>query len=110
MAGKFQMKEMDLVELYQLLDMYRKVYVPKENDPKLSEVLENLGEQYKETSGGMEISEARNPRKAGRKRGYTQEQDKKILEEHLAGASIRETARRCGCSAGHVQDVLRRNI
>lgn len=108
MAGYLVMKEMDLIELYQLLSLYRRTYL--ENDETIvAGLLEDVGRKYRHVSGGKDIRVAHNPREAGRKRKYTPEQDARIAAIRGAGKSIRETAREAGCSIGHVQDVLRKN-
>lgn len=107
MAGYLVMKEMDLIELHQLLSLYRRTYLEKD-ETMVAALLEEVGVKYRFVSGGKDIREARNPREAGRKRVYTSEQDARILAIRTSGKSIRETAREAGCSIGHVQDVLKK--
>ena len=101
------MKEQDLVELYQLCRMYRGTYsgAGREAAEKLMQEAER---EYRERNGAGDIAAARNPRKAGRKRTYKEESDRKIQELHEAGMSKRGIAKETRCSLGHVQDVLRR--
>ena len=106
MPGMLIMKEMDLIELHQLLSLYRRTYLEAE-ETTVSGLLKEVGEKYKYISGGQDIKTARNPREAGRKKIYTPEQNVRIAEIMSSGKSIRETAREAGCSTGHVQDVLR---
>ena len=107
MATGLQMKEMDLIELYQLLSLYRRTYLEQE-DVRAASLLEEIGKKYGWLTRGKDIREARNPREAGRKRVYSKEPDETILKIRKRGKSIRETAREAGCSTGHVEDVLRR--
>lgn len=106
MPGTLVMKEMDLIELHQLLLLYRRTYLEIE-ETTVSCLLEEIGEKYRYISGGQDIKTAHNPREAGRKKKYTSEQNARIVEIRSSGKSIRETAREAGCSTGHVQDVLR---
>ena len=48
----------------------------------------------------------RNPRKADRKRQYTEEDREKIRNIRGQGRSIREIAKETGCSVGYVQGIL----
>ena len=109
MAPKVAMREADMIELYQLLGVYRAVY--GERDAARA-VMDDLEAQYKEKPdrrfGG--IGEARNPRGAGRRRAYTEEDDARIWELYAGGGMpLREIAGKAGCSLGHVQDVIRRS-
>lgn len=99
------MSEMDLIELYQLLSLYRRTYQENEKKTPL-ELLGDIGEIYGRISGGKDIRDARNPRGAGRKRVYSEEMNKKIKELYESCGSMRKTAKEAGCSLGHVQDVL----
>ena len=54
---------------------------------------------------GEDIREKRNPRKAGRKKQYTEKYRTKIRGLREKGKSIREIARETGCSIGYVQGV-----
>lgn len=99
------MSEMDLIELYQLLSLYRRTY--QEDGKKTpAELLKDIGDIYGKISGGKDIGEARNPRGAGRKRIYSGEMNKKIKDLYGSNRSMRKTAREAGCSLGHVQDVV----
>ncbi len=101
-----RMKEQDLLELWQLLKMYRQTY-GEEGENNLERCLEGIGERYKEETKGGDIRKGRNPRKAGRKRVYTKEENAEIRQLHSQGLSIREIGRRAGCSIGHVQNVIK---
>lgn len=107
MAGWLKMKEMDLIELHQLLSMYRRVYL-ETDETIVRDLLEEIGGKYRDLTKGKDIQRARNPREAGRKRIYTREQDENIIRIRKSGKSIRETAKEAGCSPGHVEDLLRR--
>ena len=97
------MNRQDLLELYQLAEMYRTCY-----GADIRELLEEIRTQYREVTGGEDIQDARNPRGAGRKRVYTKETDQAILELHGNGMALRRIANAAQCSIGHVQDVLKR--
>lgn len=107
MPGNLIMKEMDLIELHQLLTLYRRTYL-ENGETDVAGLLDEIGREYRRVSGGKDIKAARNPREAGRKRAYTTEEDAEIAAIRASGKSIRETAREAGCSVGHVQDVLRK--
>lgn len=102
------MKGQDLVELYQLTEMYWRTH---ERDGRkgrfLEELLNDIEEEYRERTG-EEIREAGNPRKAGKKRSYSEKKEEEILHLYQEGRSFRQTAREAGCSVGHVQDVVKR--
>lgn len=102
-----KMKEQDLLELYQLVKMYRQCHEEKERGISLEEMLGTVEEEYRERTGG-DIKEAGNPGKAGRKRKYKEETEREILKLYQGGKSLRQTAREAGCSVGHVQDVIKR--
>ena len=99
----FEMKEQDLLELYQLTTMYRMCY-----GTDLGAFLKEIGEKYQKATGGGDIRAARNPRGAGRKRVYTCETDQLILELRGSGMTLRRVAEATQCSVGHVQDVIKR--
>lgn len=100
------MKEQDLVELYQLCRMYKGTYSSAGREAA-GELMQEIEREYRERSGGGEIAVARNPRRAGRRRIYKEETDKRIQELDGEGMSKRGIAKEIGCSLGHVQDVLR---
>ena len=104
---KMEMKEQDLLELYHLLVMYRDTY-HEEEEKDLGGWIQMVSVRYRERTGGKEIREGRNPRRAGRKRSYPESHDRKILELYQEGFSIRHIAEEAGCSPGHVQDVINR--
>lgn len=105
---RIRMKEQDLLELYQLLEIYQRVY-QKDGERGWEELLEEIEKRYREYTGGDEIKLARNPRGAGRKRVYSEEKDRELLRLYYKEKqSLRNTAKEMGCSVGHVQDVIRR--
>lgn len=96
-----EMKRQDLEELYQLLTLYKRTY----GNRHVEEIQKEVAERY-ERHYGKDIMKERNPRKAGRKRQYTEEDREKIRIKRGQGASIREIAKETGCSVGYVQGVL----
>ena len=96
MSG-IQMNPQDLLELYQLIRLYEGTYADSGA----------VDEKYKERTGGEDIGQAGNPRGAGRKKKYTEKENEKILELRKKGDSLRRISRETGCSAGHVQDVIK---
>ena len=96
-----EMKRQDLEELHQLLMLYERTY----RDSLASELLEKLAGQYTRIYG-EDICEKRNPRKAGRKKQYTEKDRDLIRGLRGKGRSIREISRETGCSVGYVQSVL----
>ena len=100
---KMEMNRQDLLELYQLTVMYARCY-----GLELGELLEGISETYRKNTSGEDILSARNPRRAGRKRVYTENTDRAILELRSNGMTLRGIAGTLQCSTGHVQDVLKR--
>lgn len=96
-----ELKRQDLEELYQLLVLYENIHG---NSPA-PELLEEVAERYR-SNYGEDISTKRNPRNAGRKKNYTEEDKTRILEQRRKGESIRKIAEEIGCSVGYVQGVL----
>ena len=99
------MKNMDLIELYQLLRMFQCVHP---EDGQIGEVMEKVRHEYGRHNKGKVIDKAHNPRGAGRKRKYTEEEDERILKLYNEKKSMRKVSKAYGCSLGHVQDVIRR--
>lgn len=99
---KMEMKRQDLEELYILLEVYEKTYGGR----NVTEMKQELSARYREEKGGESISGKRNPRKAGRKRQYTEEEKSRIRNYREEGLTIREIAKETGCSVGYVQGVL----
>ena len=99
-----EMNRQDLLELYQLASMYGKCY-----EGEIHGLLEDTSEKYRTVTGGEDTRGARNPRKAGRKRIYMENTDGMILDMRRKGMPLRRIADMAQCSAGHVQDVLKRH-
>lgn len=98
---KMEMKRQDMEELFQLLEVYERTY----GGSVVSEIIKELWARYRGATG-ENISEKRNPRGAGRKRQYTEEEKERIRELRDRGMSIRGIAEGTGCSVGYVQGVL----
>ena len=98
---KIEMKRQDLEELHQLLSLYERSYGSKEAEKLLEEMAQRYRNRYRE-----EILGKRNPRNAGRKSHYTEADKRKILNLREEGLTLREIAKRTGCSVGYVQGVL----
>ena len=96
-----EMKRQDLEELHQLLVLYERTY----RDVLASGLLGEVAGRYSRTYGES-IWEKRNPRKAGRKKLYTEKDRSRIRGLRRKGRSIREISRETGCSVGYVQSVL----
>lgn len=107
MNETLQMREQDLLELYQLTAIYRRTY-GKDTMQSLDVFLNMLEERYRHNTAGKDVKQQKNPRKAGRKAKYTEEQNRQISELFQNGASLRRAAKEAGCSVGHVQDILKR--
>lgn len=100
-----EMKRQDLEELHQLLVLYERTY----KDSLAPGLLEEVEGRYRRTCR-EDIWEKRNPRKAGRKKQYTEKDRARIRGLREKGRSIREIARETGCSVGYVQSVISRSI
>lgn len=98
-----EMNRQDLLELYQLVEMYTRCY-----SVDLRGLLEGINEKYRKNTGGEDICSSSNPRCAGRKRIYSEDTDKAIIELRKNGITLRSIAETLQCSTGHVQDVLKR--
>ena len=98
---KMEMKRQDMEELFQLLEVYERTY----GGSVVSEIIKELCARYRGATG-ENISEKRNPRGAGRKSRYTEEEKERIRELRDRGMSIRRIAEGTGCSVGYVQGVL----
>lgn len=100
-----RMKRQDLIELYQLTQMYARSYRSRK-DPEMAGLLSDIKETYARQCKGEAIEDAHNPRGAGRKPVYTQGDNDRIIGLKKEGLSLRAIAKAAGCSLGHVQDVL----
>lgn len=104
--NSLKMKRQDLVELYQLCQLYAQMHSGASRDAA-EMLMREAGIEYLEMGWEGNIATASNPRGAGRKAVYTEETNKRIQEMHEAGLSKRVIAKKIGCSLGHVQDVTR---
>lgn len=101
-----ELKEQDLLELHQLLELYFQTYQEEKNG--IEETLsENISLHYRQVTNGKNIRSSSNPRNAGRKKVYGKDHDEKIRQMHVQKVSLRSIARELGCSVGHIQDVLK---
>ena len=107
MASMIEMRQQDMVEMYQLLTVYRMTY--QKNGIIVEELLDDMERRYRKVYGG-EIASKRNPRHAGRKSKYTKEKCQEILALREEGLSYRQIAEKCGCSLSHVQNVLKGQV
>lgn len=98
---RMEMRRQDMEELYQLLEMYERTYGGR----KAAEMSQEVSARYREEKGES-ISGKRNPRGAGRKKQYTEEERQRISVLRDGGMSIRRIAEETGCSVGYVQGVL----
>ena len=96
-----EMKRQDLEEPHQLLVLYERTYRDGLASGLLGEVAGRYSRTYRE-----DIWEKRNPRRAGRKKQYTEKDKARIHGLRGEGRSIREISRETGCSVGYVQSVL----
>ena len=96
-----EMIRQDLEELHQLLVLYERTYRDGLASGLLGEVEERYRKIYRE-----DIWEKRNPRRAGRKKQYTEKDRTRICVLRGKGRSIREISRETGYSVGYVHSVL----
>ena len=92
---KVEMNRQDMEELYQLLELYERTYGGR----KVTEMRQEVSARYREEKGEV-ISQKRNPRRAGRKRRYTEEEKQRIRELRDGGMSIRLAIRAKGPPSG----------
>jgi len=98
---RIEMKRSDLCELYILMDLYERTY--EQSEITAGELKECVRQKCEEQGMAGSIKNARN---AGRKKKYSEETDRKVLEEYRCGKSIREIASETGCSTGYVQKLI----
>lgn len=99
--GKIEMSLADLRELYTLMELYEKTY--GQPGITVAELKERVKKKCEERG---EAGNIKNARKAGRKKKYSKETDRKIVERHKSGKSIRKIASETGCSMGYVQKLI----
>ena len=105
MASKVEMLQQDMVELYQLLQVYKRTCPTKVEEAGC--IQQDLGARYRALYK-QDINHVRNPRGAGRKKCCTEQEDQGIIGLRKAGRSFREIAREENCSIGRVQDVVKK--
>lgn len=98
--GKIEMSLADLRELYTLMELYEKTY--GQPGITVAELKERVKKKCEERG---EVGNIKNARKAGRKKKYSKETDRKIVERHKSGKFIRKIASETGCSMGYVQKL-----
>ena len=98
------MKEHELLELYQLL---REYYYCYDRSIDAAAVLAEIEDIFADQTNGKDVTKLGNPRRAGRKKTYSEETNNKILELRNEGKTVREVAALVGCSIKHVEDVIR---
>lgn len=105
MGKGYYMPPGELLELYQLVRMYRARF---EGDTRtdLTSFLSEIGEKYQKITG-KSIETARNPRGAGRKGQYTEDKGKEVKAVYEACKSVRQTARETGVSTTFVYKVIK---
>lgn len=106
-----EMKEQDLLELYQLTQLFFSTYgnrLTSDSTRSAKAWISIMEERYKAVTGGGDITTASNPRNAGRPTVYTDEQNNRILDLRGEGLSLRRIAEEIPCSLAHVQRVLER--
>ncbi len=96
-----EMQLSDLCGLYILLDLYEKTY--RQPGIRIEELKEHVRKKCVERGMADGIRNARN---AGRKKKYSEETDRGIVDGYKQGKSIRKTASETGCSTGYVQKLI----
>lgn len=79
------MHKHELLEFYQLIKLYQTTY----KDDGLDELLANVEILYEEITH-TDIKQQSNPRQAGRKTKYTEEQNQQIIDLRQNGVSLRK--------------------
>ena len=103
MSKGYNMWPENLLELYQLLRMYRNTY----NDGLADPLIEAVTEKYSEVTNGNDILKASNPRGAGRKSQYDDSKTQEVKALYEACKSVRQTAREAGVSTTFVYKVIK---
>lgn len=97
------MHKHELLEFYQLINLYKTTY----KDDSLDKLLIDVEILYGEITH-TDIKQQSNPRQAGRKTKYTEEQNQQIIDLRKSGVSLRNIANETGFSLGHIQTVLKK--
>ncbi len=99
--GQMEMQLSDLCELYILVELYEKTY----GQPGIT--IGELKETVRKKCEGRGMTDIiRNARNAGRKKKYSEETDRGIVDGYKQGKSIRKIASETGCSTGYVQKLI----
>ena len=93
-----------LLELYQLLKLYKKECPDSRAD--IEGLIEDVRLRYADTTG-QPIETAHNPRKAGRKTQYDKDKAEQVKAVYMASGSVRETARQTGVSTTFVYKCIK---
>lgn len=93
-----------LLELYQLLKLYKKECPDSRAD--IEGLIEDVRLRYADTTG-QPIETAHNPRRAGRKTQYDKDMAGKVKAVYKASGSIRKTAAECGVSTTYVYKCIK---
>lgn len=101
----FDMTRKDLIELYQLISLYKRTY-PLRNADAVADLMNEISSIYSEITGN-DIRTAHNPRLAGRHPKYDNAIKERILLLHSTGSSHRAISSEIGCSYGYVQKILK---
>lgn len=104
------MKATDLAELYWLLDMYQRTYEHTESK-NAHYLLNDIKNAYEEQASYTQVSSSvpprlHNPRRAGRKKSYSDRTVEEILRLRASGQSIRTIASHVHCSVGNVHKII----
>lgn len=104
------MQEKDLGELYTYLELFGRVYDGYDGEvEKLRKGIEAIyAEEYQCRNAGEVLKRLRNPREAGRKQKYEQQQIEEVRALAHTGRSIREIAEETGVSRSSVQRWIRK--
>ena len=100
-----QMQEGDLLELYQLLDLYRRTY-QDEVWSDVPELMEEISDRYRKLNG-QDIKKATNPRGAGRKKVYNKVKAEEVKAVYNQLKNVRKTAKEAGVSTTFVYKCIR---
>lgn len=100
MAKGYTLPPGELLELYQLVRLYRSRY-------DLLGLMDEIAKKYSERTGGKDIEKASNPRGAGRKKQYDKDNVEEVRAVYEECKSVRETARRTGVSTTFVYKSIK---
>lgn len=103
--SSINMNKKDLIELYQLLTLYKQTYNAKVAD----ELIGDIYCIYKDMTGD-DIKEAHNPRLAGRRPKYDDSMNDRIRLLHSEGLTYRKIASETGVSYGYVEKILKKHV